>query len=188
MSPAAHAFVKVAPMRGVVSESRLHFLTNSGLTSIVLCTWLFSAAQRSCTAVAPLPASCARFWLKRSLSSLSSFSFLFMAPGRDFKLLRCILACPISTCPSTPSSISGSALVSDSRSATSFLLGRRRFWILDDVFSILDTKDECLIFCLSFLDEAKAVSKSSGLGRVAWVGRVVRADFARAVVRFFIGA
>jgi hypothetical protein len=41
---------------------------------------------------------------------------------------------------------------------------------------------------LSFLDDAKALSSSeSGVGRVA-AGRAARADFARAVVRFLMGA
>jgi len=70
-------------------------------------------------------------------------------------------------------------------------LGRRRFCDFVEDFSILDTKDECLIFCLSFLEEAKALerdsSTDSGCGRVA-AGRATRADFARAVVRFFMGA
>jgi hypothetical protein len=58
-----------------------------------------------------------------------------------------------------------------------------------DDFSILETKEECLILILSFFDEGKRLSStdSSGLGRVA-AGRTARADFARAVVRFLIGA
>jgi hypothetical protein len=112
-----------------------------------------------------------------------------MAPGRLFKLLRCILACPVSTLPSAPaSSRPESASASDSRFATSFLFGLRRFWDFVEDFSILETKEECLIFCLSFLDDAKALSSSeSGVGRVA-AGRAARADFARAVVRFLMGA
>jgi hypothetical protein len=51
----------------------------------------------------------------------------------------------------------------------------------------LETKDECLVFCLSFLEDGKALSRDSGWGRVA-VGRATRADFARAVVRFLMGA
>jgi hypothetical protein len=69
------------------------------------------------------------------------------------------------------------------------LLGRRRFEDLEDDFSILETKEECLIFCLSFFEEGKeeSSSKEEGVGRAA-VGRATRADFARAVVRFLIGA
>jgi hypothetical protein len=111
-----------------------------------------------------------------------------MAPGRLFKLLRCILACPASNFSLAPaSSRPESASAKDSRFATSFLFGRLRFWDLVDDFSILETKDECLIFCLSFFDEAKALSNASGWGRVA-AGRAARADFARAVVRFLMGA
>ena len=172
-----------------------HIFTNSGLTSILLRTWLFSAAQRSCTALpCVLLANWARFLLNRSLSIFSSFSFFFSAPGLLFilfKLFRCILACPISISPSAPpSSRPGKASARDSSVATSFLLGRRRLVVFEDDFSIFDTKEECLIFCLSFLDEGKREETSSGLGRVA-VGvavRAARADFARAVVRFFMGA
>jgi hypothetical protein len=112
-----------------VAQVALGAFTNSGLTSVVLWTWLFNAAQRSC--IAPplvLLANCTRFWLNLSFSIFSSFSFLFIAPGRLFKLLRCILACPVSTWPSAPaSSRPESASASDSRFATSFLFGRRRF-------------------------------------------------------------
>jgi hypothetical protein len=105
-------------------------------------------------------------------------------------LVRCILACPVSTVPSAPaSSRPDSASASDSRFATSFLFGRRRFWDLVDDFSILETKDECLILSLSFFDEGNALSSASdsGWGSAA-AGRTARADFARAVVRFLIGA
>jgi hypothetical protein len=137
-----------------------------------------------------LLASCTRFWLNRSFSIFSSFAFLFIAPGRLFMLVRCIFACPVSTLPSAPaSSRPDSASASDSRFATSFLFGRRRFCDLVDDFSILETKDECLILSLSFFDAAKALSSSSdsGWGSEA-AGRTARADFARAVVRFLIGA
>ena len=66
---------------------------------------------------------------------------------------------------------------------TSFLLGRLRFWIFEDDFSILETKEECLIVRLSFLEEEKRESVEVGVGRVT-CGRAARADFARAVVRF----
>jgi len=71
----------------------------------------------------------------------------------------------------------------------SLLLGRRRFWVLADDFSILDTNEECLILSLSRLEEGYE-GMPSGFGRVAVVvvGRAARADFARAVVRFFMGA
>lgn len=155
----------------------------------MLWTWPFSAAQRSCVAPPCVPlASCTKFWLNLSFSIFSSFSFLFMAPGLLFKLLRCILACPVSTLPSAPASSSpDSASASDSRFATSFLLGRRLFCVLEDDFSILETKEECLIFCLSFFDAAKALSSDSGCDRAA-AGRATRADLARAVVRFLMRA
>jgi len=71
----------------------------------------------------------------------------------------------------------------------SFLFGRRRFGVFIDDFSILDTKEECLIFFLSFLDEAKSDEASaSGVRRPGVHVRVERADFARAVVRFLVGA
>jgi hypothetical protein len=106
------------------------------------------------------------------------------------RLLRCdILAWPTSISPSMPpSSRPGSASARDSRFATSFLLGRRRFCVLADDFSIFDTNEECLIFCLSLLEAPKAEDRSSGLGSVAGAGRAARADFARAVVRFLMGA
>ena len=47
------------------------------------------------------------------------------------------------------------ASAKDSRLATSFLLGRRRLSVLDEDFSILETKEECLIFCLSLLEGGK---------------------------------
>jgi hypothetical protein len=91
--------------------------------------------------------------------------------------------------PSAPaSSRPVSASASDSRFATSFLFGRRRFWDLVDDFSILETNEECLVLILSFFDEEKRLSSTdSGWERVA-AGRTARADFARAVVRFLIGA
>lgn len=67
---------------------------------------------------------------------------------------------------------------------TSFLLGRRRFRVFDEDFSILLTKAECLIVRLSFLDEEKSASSSVGVGG-ATCGRAARDDFARAEVRFF---
>jgi hypothetical protein len=155
----------------------------------VFCTWFLSAAHRSCTPPVLLLASCAKFLLKRSISVLTSFSFLLVAPGLDFKLFRWILACPTSTSPSAPPSSSpGSASASDSRFATSFLFGRRRFCVFAPDFSILLTNEECLIFCLSLFEEASSPSKPSGLGSAAGTGRAARADFARAVVRFFMGA
>jgi hypothetical protein len=45
-----------------------------------------------------------------------------------------------------------------------------------------------LIFSLSLFEKANAPSESSGVGSAAGTGRAARADFARAVVRFFIGA
>jgi hypothetical protein len=47
-----------------------------------------------------------------------------------------------------------------------------------------------LIFCLSRFEERKAFEGASGLGRPAFegAGREARANFARAVVRFFMGA
>lgn len=172
------------------SASSPHFRANSGLTSIVFCTWLLRAAHLSCTPdPVVLPANCARFLLKRSISVFTSFSLRFVAPGLDFRLLRCIFACPTSTSPSAPSSSSpGNASASDSRFATSFLFGRRRFCVFAADFSILLTNDECFIFCLSFFEEANAPSRASGLGSAAGTGRAARADFARAVVRFLIGA
>jgi hypothetical protein len=168
------------------------FCVNSGLTSTVLCTWFISAAHRSCIAPLCVPlASCTRFWLKRSFSTFSSFSLRFIAPGRDLRLLRWILACPTSTSPLVSvSSMLVSASASDSRFATSFLLGRRRFWIWEEDFSILEINAECLIFRLSLLDTrtgASAVSAASDSVGVA-VERTARATRARAVVRFLIGA
>jgi len=139
-----------------------HFFTNSGLISIVPCTWFLSAAHRSCTAVPCVPlANWARFLLNRSISNFSSFSFLFSAPGLLFMLFSAFpwltFACPTSISPSTSSfSRPGSASARDSRLATSFLLGRRRFCTLADDFSILETNEECLVFCLSFFEEAKS--------------------------------
>ena len=109
-------------------------------------------------------AICARFALNLAISIFSSFSFLFVAPGLLFRLFLWIFACPTTTSPFSSSSSfprPGSASASDSRFATSFLFGRRRFWTLG-AFSILLTKEECFIANLSFFDEAKRDDVSSG--------------------------
>lgn len=169
----------------------LHDFWNSGLTSMVLCTWFFNAAQRSAVVLpAPFPvlAICAKFALNLSLSIFSSFSFRFMAPGlllRLFKFFRRTVACPTSSSSFPPSSSkSGRALAIDSRLATSFLFGRLRFVDFADDFSILPTNEECLIERLSRLDEAK--SEEDSISGAGGCGRELRADLARAVVRFLL--
>lgn len=160
---------------------RSHVFANSGFCSTVLLTWFFNAAHRSAIALPPVVAAiCTRLTLNLSLSILSSFSLLFIAPGLDLRLFLCILACPTTTSsPSKP----GSASASDSRLATNFLFGRRRLLVFAEDFSILETKAECLIFCLSFLEEGKR--EGSDVGRTgALRGRVARLVFARIVVRF----
>jgi hypothetical protein len=70
-------------------------------------------------------------------------------------------------------------------------LGRRRLSVLAEDFSILETKEECFIFCLSRFEEEKDdEGGASGLGRpaVEGAGREARTNFARVVVRFFVGA
>lgn len=119
-------------------------------------------------------AICAKFFANRSLSLLSSFCFLFMAPGRDFMLfLLMILTCSAGFDPaallvfaepdppsvSSPSS-SGRASTSASRFATSFLLGLRRRGFEGDDLVTLDCNCARLIWRLSFLEVAK-----SGSGR-----------------------
>lgn len=161
-----------------------HLFANSGLTSIVFCTWFFNAAHRSVLA-AELVAICAKFALNLSISSFSSFSFFFIAPGLLFKLFFCILACPLATTtPPSPVSPSRpeSASARESRFAASFLFGRRRFWTFEEDFSIFETKAECLIVRLSFLEFEKSPSEE-GVGSSSW-GRAARVDLARALVRF----
>jgi hypothetical protein len=134
---------------------------------------------------AALVAICAKFMLNLSFSSFSSFSFFFIAPGLLLRLFLCIFACPTTTSPlPSPSSKPDRASASDSRFVTSFLFGRRRFWIFEEDFSILPTNAECLIVRLSLLDDEKGAS-SVGVGRVT-CGRAARADFARAEVRFVL--
>ncbi|KAL5466624.1 hypothetical protein PMIN07_003591 [Paraphaeosphaeria minitans] len=174
-----------------------HFCKNSGLISAVFLTWFFNAAQRSAAGLLPVAllavevvAICAKFMLNLSFSSFSNFSFFFIAPGLLFRLFLCILACPTTTSPfPSPCSKPDRASARDSRFVTSFLFGRRRFWIFEEDFSILLTKSECLVVRLSFLEEEKSASSSVGVGRVI-CGRAARDDFARADVRFLpeIGA
>ena len=49
--------------------------------------------------------------------------------------------------------------------ATSCLLGRRRFLEAEDDFSILETKEECLMVCLSRL--VVGMDEEAGVGRDA---------------------
>lgn len=173
-----------------------HFCKNSALISAVFLTWFFNASHLSAAGLPPVAlfvaevaAICAKFMLNLSFSSFSSFSFFFIAPGLLFKLFLCILACPTTTSPSPLlSSKPDKASARDSRFVTSFLFGRRRFWIFEEDFSIFPTNAECFILRLSFLDEAKSAS-SVGVGRVT-CGRAARDDFARAAARFLpeIGA
>jgi len=72
-------------------------------------------------------------------------------------------ACPTMVSPPAASSIWGRASARDSRVATSFLEGRRRFFVLDDDFSIFCTKEECLIVRLSFFVDENV---DSSLGNV----------------------
>lgn len=87
------------------------------------------------------------------------------------------MALPDSTPSSvSPSSSSGKALARDSRSATSFFDGRLRFCAFGLAFSILETKDECLIVRLSFFVVLNISSFSVFVGRVR--GFVIEPDFA----------
>jgi hypothetical protein len=60
-------------------------------------------------------------------------------------------------------SASGNASASDSRLATSFLEARRRLLDLAELFSIFETKLECLIKRLSFFVVRKSSSNSEDL-------------------------
>lgn len=187
------------PLRGQSTSENLvpkpvhvsSFLTNSGLISILLCTWLFNAAQRSCTELPfVLLANCAIFLLNLSLSCFSIFSFLFNAPGRLFmlfKLLRCASFAPPCSPLTSLSSRPESASARDSRLATSVLFGLRRLRVFDEDFSILETNEECFILCLSFLELGNRELLSTSW-TVVGVGRPVRVAFARVVTRFLIGA
>ena len=94
----------------------------------------------------------AMFFPKRNLSSFSSRSFFFLAPGVLFKLTKLL-------CGGGPDvAISGRAAARDSSVATSFFEGRRRF--LDDFalgFSILDRNMDDLMARLSFLEAVNSV-------------------------------
>lgn len=115
--------------------------------------------------VAPGAAICARFFANLSLSLLSNFCFLFIAPGLDFMLfLLMILTWSAAVEPAAslsepePSKSSGNASASESRVVTSFLFGLRlRGFDVDD-FVTFDMSCACLMRCLSFLFVAKSES------------------------------
>jgi hypothetical protein len=173
---------------------RVHFFTNSGFCSKVCDMNPLSAAHRfdvaTFCASSPLScalpaASCAIFFPNLSLSILSSFSLLFVAPGLLFKLLCLIFASPTIR---SDSPASGRASVSDSRVVTSFFDGRRRLRGFLCAFSILFTKAECLIRRLSCLEEMKP-SSILAPSRCVLSGRASSPDpdleiFARTDVRF----
>ena len=114
---------------------------------------------------------------------LASFSFFFCAPGRLFKLLCLVFACPTIVSSCFEVEVGGSASASDSRFVTSFLDGLRRFLVVAVDFSMREMRAECLIVLLSFFDVAPKRPRSLplplllvrleeavlGLGRLALV-------------------
>jgi hypothetical protein len=97
----------------------------------------------------------AMFFPKRSLSSFSSRSFFFLAPGLLFKLTKLLF---VPEALPSDAAISGRAATRDSRVVTSFFEGRRRFldaFALD--FSILDRNMDDLMARLSFLVAVNSV-------------------------------
>ena len=107
-------------------------------------------------------ASCAMFFANRSLSLLSSLSFLFIAPGFDFMLFRLMMLTWSSgfdpAAPEPEVSSSGKASARASRVVTSFLFGRRRLVLVVDDFVILLMRCACLIRRLSFFEAGKRAS------------------------------
>lgn len=127
--------------------------------------------------------SCAMFLAKRSRSPLSTFSLLFMAPGRDFILFRLMMltwSCGLSPagCLTPPSVSTSSALgrasANESSVATSFLLGRLRLGFFAEDLVTLSISRACLILRLSFLDDGKSESVSSA---VSVLDDFLRIDF-----------
>jgi hypothetical protein len=175
-------------------REQVHFFTNSAFCSNVCDIKPLNAAHLFAVAVfcassppaCALPAaSCAIFLPNLSLSILSNFSLLFVAPGLLFKLLCLIFASPMTL---SESLASGRASASDSSVVTSFLDGRRRLRGFLWAFSIRFTKAECLIRRLSCLEEMKP---SEIMAPSRWVlrGRTSSPEpdlevFARTDVRF----
>jgi len=148
---------------------------NSGFWSIVCVIKLLNANHRLAVDTSPSmavpigwlddpkPADIwARFFENRSLSSLSNFSFLFIAPGLCFRLLCFITATGFTSTPGPPSPASGKASTRECRFATSFFDGRRRLGFFLRDFSIFVTNVECLIKRLSFLLVLKSSLKIPG--------------------------
>lgn len=72
----------------------------------------------------------------------------------------------------------------ESRLATSFFEGRRRFRVLVRGFSILEMKTECFIWRLSFLFVRKVEVSEKGLEEGMGMAAGFRTILARLVVRF----
>lgn len=107
-------------------------------------------------------AICAKFFPNRSRSTISNFSFLFIAPGRLFKLL-CLILFPFSL-SAVDGSVNedevGKASESESRVVMSFLDGRRRFLEAGAAdLATLEAKMEDLMVRLSRLEVEKVVSE-----------------------------
>ena len=110
-------------------------------------------------------AICAMFLLNLSFSMLTNASFVFIAPGRLFKLLGLIFASPTTFVSFESLAVSGNASAKDSRLVTSFFDGRLRFLTGAFDFSMREIKAECLIIRLSFLVELNSPSLLRSLER-----------------------
>lgn len=107
---------------------------------------------------------------KRAISPLTRRSFLFSAPGRVRRLLCLIF--PSAGRDSSDSFSSGRASARDSRVATSFLLGRRRFRVLEEAvadFWTLERRMLCFIMRFSCLVVEKP-SETTASGRCVFRG------------------
>ncbi|KAI2629865.1 hypothetical protein GGR54DRAFT_282621 [Hypoxylon sp. NC1633] len=181
----------VAEMKPLNAAQRFAVETcaGAGPPSVVV-AWS-SPATPSCPPAAPISTSAstgtsrsatalsrARLSPNLSTSPLTTRSFLLSAPLRLFKL-RCRTlpsrSCLSPSSVSPSSSKSGRALASESRSATSFLPGRRRFrgfllllmWL---AFWMRETKEACLTWRLSFLESMNESLVSAASGRGALRG------------------
>ena len=115
----------------------------------------------------------AMFLLNRSFSMFASLSFRFIAPGRLLRLLCRMTASPTVLSSFLKSGASGKATARDSRLATNFFEGRRRFFGVALLFSMREMRAECRMVRLSFLDVMPNIPRSFPLSLLIFDGGFV---------------
>ena len=103
----------------------------------------------------------------------ASLSFRFIAPGRLLTLLCLMIASPTVLSSFLESGASGKATARDSRLATNFFEGRRRFLGVALIFSMREMRAECLMVRLSFLDVMPNIPRSFPLSLLSLDGVLV---------------